>query len=137
MAVGSPDQPFLVGHADGGRGQLGLRGEEAVAEWYRGAGYTGVGRNWRCRDGEIDLVAVDPGGVLVVCEVKTRTSTAFGSPLDAVTAAKQKRLRRLAARWLSEAPTGGAKTRPVRFDVAGVMEDRTGALVIEIVDDAF
>jgi len=108
-----------------------------VAEWYARAGYEVLGRNWRCRDGEIDLVVVDPGGVLVFCEVKTRSSTAFGAPLDAVTAIKQKRLRRLAARWLSQVPSRGATMRPVRFDVAGVMEDHSGALLIEIVDDAF
>ena len=108
-----------------------------MAEWYTRAGYEVVGRNWRCRDGEIDLVVVDPGGVLVICEVKTRTSTAFGTPAEAVTTAKQRRLRRLAARWLSEARAPGARLRPVRFDVAGVMENRAGLLLIEMVHDAF
>ncbi|HXR53832.1 MAG TPA: YraN family protein [Acidimicrobiales bacterium] len=136
MAIASPDPAFHVGRIDRRR-DLGRRGEEAVAEWYARAGYEVLGRNWRCRDGEIDLVVVDPGGVLVFCEVKTRSSTAFGAPLDAVTAIKQKRLRRLAARWLSQVPSRGATMRPVRFDVAGVMEDHSGALLIEIVDDAF
>ena len=108
-----------------------------MAEWYTRAGYEVVSRNWRCRDGEIDLVVIDPGGVLVICEVKTRTSVAFGTPLEAVTTTKQKRLRRLAARWLSDARTQGVKLRPVRFDVAGVMEGRLGAFRIEVIHDAF
>jgi putative endonuclease len=116
---------------------LGRRGEEAVADWYGRAGYEVAARNWRCAEGEIDLVVVDPGGVVVICEVKTRSSTAFGNPAEAVTATKQRRLRRLAARWLAETRLGGVRIRPVRFDVAGVMENRDRDLEVEIIHDAF
>jgi putative endonuclease len=117
--------------------ELGRRGEEAAAQWYSRAGYEIVDRNWRCSDGEIDLVAVDPGGVIVFCEVKTRSSTAFGSPEEAVTATKQRRLRRLAARWLSQRRTPGPPLRSVQFDVAAVLGDGVGGLVVDVVHDAF
>jgi putative endonuclease len=107
---------------------LGASGEEAVADWYVDRGYEVVDRNWRCRDGELDLIVRD-GRMFVFCEVKTRTSLAFGAPVEAVTRAKQERLRRLAARWLSEAPL---RPREIRFDVASVM----GA-DIEVLEGAF
>ncbi|MHB8467336.1 MAG: YraN family protein [Acidimicrobiales bacterium] len=98
--------------------ELGQAGESAAAEWYEAHGYQVVARNWRCRDGEIDLV-VAHGRLFVFCEVKTRTTDAFGLPEEAVTRAKQMRIRRLAARWLDDA----APTRPraIRFDVASVL----------------
>jgi putative endonuclease len=137
MAITSRDPQAGVGSRIGGRRQLGQRGEEAVADWYSAAGYEIAARNWRCRDGEIDLVLVDPDGVLVICEVKTRTSTAYGTPEEAVTATKRLRLRRLAARWLAASRTRGAGMRTVRFDVAGVMADGSGRLRVEVIHDAF
>jgi putative endonuclease len=137
------DEPAFSPHesAAESRRRLGRRGEMATARWYSGAGYTIVDRNWRCPAGEIDLVALEPGGsVVVICEVKTRSSTSFGSPAEAVTVAKQRRLRRLAALWLAGQRTAGSPrptVRAVRFDVAAVMADRTGALVVEVVEDAF
>jgi putative endonuclease len=119
------------------RQDLGRRGEEAAALWYVGAGYEIVARNWRCPAGEIDLVVRDPGGAVVFCEVKTRTSTAFGSPEEAVTATKQRRLRRLAAQWLAQERSHGAPMRSVRFDVAAVMVGRSGALAVDVTTDAF
>jgi putative endonuclease len=77
-----------------------------------------VARNWRSRQGEIDLIA-RRADVLVICEVKTRTSRAFGEPFEAVTRTKQVRLRRLAAEWLRSGSTGGRYE--IRFDVASVM----------------
>jgi putative endonuclease len=74
-------------------------------------------RNWRCDAGEIDLVLRD-GRVLVVCEVKTRSSSAYGSPLEGVTAVKAARLRRLAARWLAE---HHVHPDDVRIDLVGVL----------------
>jgi putative endonuclease len=76
-----------------------------------------VARNWRCRDGEIDLI-LRAGRVIVFCEVKARTSDAFGSAVEAVVAPKQARIRRLAARWLAE--WDGPRPRQIRFDVVGV-----------------
>lgn len=122
---------------------LGAAGEDAVAGWYTAAGYEVVDRNWRCRDGEIDLV-VARYGVLAFCEVKTRSSAAFGAPVEAVTVTKQRRLRRLAALWLAaraEQADGGpgarSSTGEVRFDVASVTLDRAGRPVIEVVEAAF
>jgi len=89
-----------------------------VAGWYRAEGFDIVARNWRTRSGEIDLVA-RRGSLLVFCEVKTRTSSAFGTPFEAVTATKQRRLRRLAAEWLRSAPRHGSYD--LRFDVASVV----------------
>jgi putative endonuclease len=98
--------------------QLGIDGEDAVAAWYTAQGYEVVARNWRCKDGELDLI-VRAGRTFVFCEVKARTSTAFGAPVEAVTSDKQQRLRRLAARWLED----DAPVRPteIRFDVASVL----------------
>lgn len=110
------------------RRALGASGEDAVAAWYEARGYEIVVRNWRCRDGELDLI-VRTGRSFVFCEVKTRTSDAFGVPVEAVTQAKRARLRRLAARWLTEAPM---RAHQIRFDVASVMGDR-----VEVLEGAF
>ena len=68
------------------RRALGVCGEQAVAGWYRDAGYELLAANWRCSEGEIDLVFESPAGELVVfCEVKSRTSSCFGTAFDAVT----------------------------------------------------
>lgn len=99
-----------------------------MAAWYRDRGYEIVVRNWRCREGELDLV-VRAGRAFVFCEVKTRTSDRFGAPVEAVNRVKQDRLRRLAARWIDEAPV---RPREIRFDVASVMGDR-----IEVLEGAF
>ena len=108
---------------------LGANGEEAVASWYVARGYEVVVRNWRCRDGELDLVVRD-GRTFVFCEVKTRTSDAFGAPVEAVTKDKQARVRRLAARWLADdAPV---RPREIRFDVASVMGN-----TVEVLEGAF
>lgn len=99
-----------------------------AARWYLDRGYEVIDRNWRCRDGEIDIVAAR-GPVLVVCEVKTRTSDAFGSAAAAVTPAKQRRLRRLAMAWLDGR---GVRGRHLRFDVAAVVGD-----TITVIEGAF
>jgi putative endonuclease len=103
------------------RQRLGARGEARAAAWYVERGYEVVAQNWRVRDGEIDLV-VARDGVVVVCEVKTRSSTAFGTGLDAITFAKQRRLRRLAAAFLqTHHDHRGAL---VRFDVVSIVGDQ-------------
>lgn len=111
------------------RRALGREGEEAVAAWYEARGYEVVVRNWRCREGELDLVVRD-GRTYVFCEVKSRTSDAFGVPAEAVTRTKQMRLRRLAAKWLEH----DAPLRPtdIRFDVASVL-----AGAVEVLEGAF
>jgi putative endonuclease len=111
------------------RRALGRSGEDAVGQWYRDQGYEVVARNWRCREGELDLV-VRLGRLFVFCEVKTRTTVAFGLPAEAVTRTKQARIRRLAARWLQdEAPV---RAREIRFDVASVLAGQ-----IEVIEGAF
>ena len=110
------------------RRALGASGEDAVAAWYEDHGYEVMERNWRCRAGELDLI-LRRGRTFVFCEVKTRTSDAFGAPVEAVTRNKQIRLRHLAARWLEDAPM-----RPIdiRFDVASVLAGE-----IEVLEGAF
>jgi putative endonuclease len=112
------------------RRRLGIAGEDAVATWYEAAGYRVVDRNWRCRDGELDLVVMR-GDTLAFCEVKTRSSTRFGAPVEAVTPTKQRRLRVLAARWLADHNT---RRRELRFDVASVIRGADGQLAIEVLE---
>lgn len=78
--------------------ELGRRGEQLGAAFLESAGLEIIDRNWRCSQGEIDIVARD-GDELVFVEVKTRSSVAFGHPLEAITVVKLARLRRLAAAW--------------------------------------
>ncbi len=100
-----------------------------MAAWYQARGFEVLARNWRCREGELDLV-VSRGPQLVFCEVKTRSSLAYGAPVEAVTRAKQLRLRRLATRWLQEQrPAPGCD---VRFDVASVLSGS-----VEVLEGAF
>jgi len=115
------------------RRALGASGEGAVARWYERAGYEVLDRNWRVREGEIDLV-LRRGNTIVFCEVKTRRGTAFGAPAEAVTFAKQRRLRGLALRWLDAHDTRAAD---LRFDVASVLAARDQTPVIEVVEAAF
>jgi putative endonuclease len=116
------------------RRALGDAGEAAVARWYEERGYAVVDRNWRCRDGELDLVLAHTG-VIVFCEVKTRRGTSYGTPVEAVTIAKQRKLRTLALRWLADHPDRHA--RDLRFDVASVLAPRDGAVQIDVIEAAF
>ncbi len=106
---------------------LGDYGERVAVTHLRRCGMAVLERRWRCRIGEIDIVALD-GPCLVVCEVKTRRSAVAGLPLEAVTATKLARLRRLAAAWL-DAHEGGYPE--VRIDVVGVLLPRRGGPVVE------
>jgi putative endonuclease len=106
---------------------LGTYGEQVAATHLVAAGLTILERNWRCDIGEIDIVARD-GDTLVVCEVKTRSGTGFGSPLEAVTPRKAARLRRLAARWMLDRQIHPAD---VRIDLVGVLRPRRGAAQVE------
>jgi putative endonuclease len=107
--------------------ELGRTGEQVAVEYLERAGLRILDRNWRSRDGEVDIVAADRR-VLVVCEVKTRSGTRFGTPLEAVTRHKRARLRRLAAQWLV---AHGVLFDEVRIDVIGVIKDKSGEFQIE------
>ncbi|MDX6202354.1 MAG: putative endonuclease [Frankiales bacterium] len=104
---------------------LGRFGENVAAAHLEGEGLVLVARNWRCREGEIDIVAVD-GDVLVFCEVKTRSGLRFGSPAEAVSPVKLRRLKVLAARWLQESPRVWID---LRFDVVSVLRTPSGLVV--------
>jgi len=106
---------------------LGDQGEEAVADWYRRAGYRVLDRNWRCFEGELDIVA-RKGRTTVVCEVKTRRSDSFIDTALAISPAKQARVRTAAFRWLEE----NRSTGRVRFDVALVVAGR-----VQMIEAAF
>jgi putative endonuclease len=106
---------------------VGDYGERVAQRFLVDQGMRVVGRGWRCRLGEIDIVAVD-GDCLVVVEVKTRRSVLAGTPLDAVTPTKLSRLRRLGAAWLSE---HGGGYPDIRIDVVGVLVPRRGGPQVE------
>lgn len=103
------------------RQTLGARGEDlAVAELER-QGMEVLARNWRCRLGELDVVAVEraEGGTTVVfCEVKCRSGLGFGDPLEAITWAKLRTLRSLAAEWMA---THEVVAQHIRLDAIGVL----------------
>ena len=117
MARTAAASPFAPDPAAEHRRLLGERGETIAARHLTRLGLVVVDRNWRCDAGEIDLVLRD-GAVLVICEVKTRTSTDYGDPLEAVTPATVARLRRLAARWLR---VHDCHPEDVRIDMVGVL----------------
>ncbi|MEA2487819.1 MAG: putative endonuclease [Actinomycetota bacterium] len=114
------------------RPALGRVGEDAAASLYERWGYEIIDRNYRAGRGEIDLV-VRRGVTVVFCEVKTRRHDAFGAPYEAVHNDKQRRLRRLAARWLADRRPGPVE---VRFDVVSVIV-RAGRVELEYIEDAF
>jgi putative endonuclease len=106
---------------------LGREGEQVAASFLADAGFRVVDRNWRCKQGEIDIVAVD-GRTLVICEVKTRSGLRFGTPIEAITRPKALRLRRLAALWVG---AHGMTFDQIRIDVVGVLRDASGEFTIE------
>ena len=109
---------------------LGDYGEQLATRYLREQGLTILERNWRCAQGEVDIVALD-GECLVVCEVKTRRGQGFGDPVEAVTRRKAARLRRLAACWLAEHPGQVGAVVDVRVDVVGVLRPRSGPARVE------
>ncbi|HQG71214.1 MAG: YraN family protein [Rhodoglobus sp.] len=112
---------------------LGRRGEEIAARYLASRGLAIVERNWRCPQGEIDLIARD-GGELVFVEVKTRSSVAYGHPLESITPVKLARLRRLAAAWCDAHP-GGHDT--IRIDAIAVIAPRVGDVEVEHLERVF
>jgi putative endonuclease len=106
---------------------LGAYGESVAARHLVERGLVLLDRNWRCEAGEIDLVLRD-GPVLVVCEVKTRSSVDYGTPHEAITDAKLDRLRRLAMRWQTE---HALAVPEVRIDLVAVLRPRRGPSTVE------
>ena len=106
---------------------VGRYGERVAATYLERAGWEVIDRNWRGRDGELDIVALD-AGALVVVEVKTRRGLGYGHPAEAVTARKLARLRRLTAQWLAAHDT---HPRSIRIDVIAVVVPRAGAARLE------
>jgi len=106
---------------------LGRLGEQLGVDFLTAAGYAVIDRNWRCSQGEIDIVAQD-GAELVFVEVKTRSSVAFGHPLEAITVQKLARLRRLAAAWCS---AHSSVNTAIRIDALAVIAPATGPAQIE------
>lgn len=105
--------------------KLGAWGEQLAARHLIGEGMVVLERNWRGRAGELDLVLRD-GQTLVVCEVKTRSSTGWGTPLEAVGRRKAETLRRLAAQWMA---ARGVRAPEVRIDLVGVLRTPSGPVV--------
>jgi putative endonuclease len=101
---------------------VGRYGEKVAVDHLERAGLVVLARNWRCRGGELDVVALD-GGCVVGVEVKTRRSLAFGHPVEAVTRAKAARLRRLLVEWLR---SQDQHFDDVRIDVVAVVRPRSG-----------
>ena len=106
---------------------LGRQGEQLAAEHLQRAGLRILDRNWRCADGEIDIVAAERR-TLVVCEVKARSGVRYGTPLEAINYKKRSRLRRLAVRWLV---AHGILFDEIRIDVVGVLKSGPGEFTIE------
>jgi len=103
--------------------RLGERGEDAAAAYLERSGVTIVERNWRCSQGEVDIVGLE-GQTVVLCEVKTRRTRAKGDPEEAITPAKRRRYSRLAQAYLQDSGLEGVA---IRFDVIALLvlaEDR-------------
>ena len=109
------------------RHALGRYGEDVAARHLVDKGLVLLERNWRCQDGEVDLVLRD-GETLVVCEVKTRTSLVAGSPHEAITDEKLTRLKRLGELWAAER---GVRPEGTRIDLVAVLRPRRGPAIVD------
>ncbi|MFI9510032.1 YraN family protein [Nocardia sp. NPDC052566] len=112
---------------------LGAHGEELAARYLRAEGMEIIARNWRCKYGELDLIAQD-AKVTAFVEVKTRSGLGYGIPAESVTFTKRQRIRRLALLWLNEQE---GPWRRVRFDVISVLLTRGHRPVIDHLQGVF
>ncbi|MFG1923680.1 YraN family protein [Cryptosporangium sp. NPDC048952] len=117
----------------GAKQAVGAYGERVALRYLQQSGLVVLDRNWRCAEGELDIVARD-GDALVICEVKTRRGEQYGVPAEAVVAAKAARLRRLATHWIRAT---GVHPGTVRFDVVSVRPQRSGAARVDHLRGAF
>jgi putative endonuclease len=116
----------------GGRRAASVPSEELAARWYEGQGYEVLERNWRRREGEVDLIA-RRGATVVFIEVETRATGQYGTGTEPALPAKQRRIRRLAARWLSElTPAVGRSRVEARFDVVSITDGQ-----LDVIENAF
>jgi putative endonuclease len=113
--------------------ELGRRGEDEAVRYLEQRGLVVLSRNWRCRDGELDVVATDADR-LVVCEVKTRSSTRFGLPAEAVDARKAHRIRQLTGAWLAAHHVPWVE---VRYDVVAVLVEPGAQVRVHHYEAAF
>jgi putative endonuclease len=112
---------------------LGRRGEDLAAHYLEQRGLVVLSRNWRCRHGEIDLVATDTRR-LVVCEVKTRSGTRYGEPAEAVDRRKAARIRRVTQSWLA---AHHVRWCEIRFDVVAVVLEPGRPVAVQHYEAAF
>lgn len=115
------------------RQRLGQKGENLAALFIRDKGYNIIVRNYRCKIGEIDIIAKD-NDTLVFIEVKTRSNLAFGSPATAITAKKQRQISRTAQNYLASKHLFNT---PARFDVISIILPAGGENQIELITNAF
>ena len=108
--------------------KLGENGEQFAADYLTKIGYQIMSRNWRVREGELDIVARDQNGLIIFVEVKTRTSIAFGDPLESIDRKKLFRIQKLALAWLA---TNLRLGNPYRIDSAGVIISRSGEITLD------
>lgn len=111
----------------------GRAGEDRAAAHLQAQGYTVLDRNWRCRSGELDIVAAR-GGDLVVVEVKTRRTEWFGHPFDAIDQRKRDRLWRVSCAWIVAHPEPSRRRR-LRIDVIGITGEDPETAVLEHLED--
>ena len=107
---------------------LGEEGEEIAARYLRESGYQILDRNWRIKEGELDIVALTPDDEIIFVEVKSRSSAAYGDPLESISVDKAMRIQRLALAWLAMHQRLGAN---FRIDAVGILIGRTGEVTID------
>ncbi|MFM9141689.1 MAG: YraN family protein [Actinomycetota bacterium] len=108
--------------------KLGETGEQYVSDYLMKTGNQILSRNWRIREGELDIVAIDRDGLIIFVEVKTRSSIAFGDPLESISHKKLIRIQRLALAWLA---TNLKLGNSYRIDTAGVIISRAGEITLD------
>ena len=107
---------------------LGARGEDIAVKFLTARGYFIIGRNWRIREGELDIIAKSPDKAIVFIEVKSRSSAAFGDSLEGISAEKALRIQRLALAWLA---THQLLCAEYRIDAIGILIGRSGDISID------